>query len=78
MEKLIVILTFAGSILALLFALLMARKVLKFSEGNDLMKKISLSIRKGANAYLKRQYKIVIISLQLCLLFCQLWQYSSF
>ncbi|MBE6780773.1 MAG: sodium-translocating pyrophosphatase [Ruminococcaceae bacterium] len=61
MEKLIVILTFAGSILALLFALLMARKVLKFSEGNDLMKKISLSIRKGANAYLKRQYKIVII-----------------
>ena len=61
MEKIIVALTFAGSILALLFALLMARKVLKFSEGNDLMKKISLSIRKGANAYLKRQYKIVII-----------------
>ena len=61
MEKIIVALTFAGSILALLFALLMSRKVLKFSEGNDLMKKISLSIRKGANAYLKRQYKIVII-----------------
>ncbi len=61
MEKIIVSLTFAGSIFALLFALLMSRKVLQFSEGTDLMKKISLSIRKGANAYLKRQYKIVIV-----------------
>ncbi len=61
MEKLIVILTFAGALLALLFAFLMSRKVLKFSEGTDLMKKISQSIRKGADAYLKRQYKIVII-----------------
>ncbi len=61
MEKIIVALTFAGSLLALLFALLMSQKVLKFSEGTDLMKKISLSIRKGANAYLKRQYKIVLI-----------------
>ena len=61
MEKLIVVLTFAGALLALLFAFLMSRKVLKFSEGTDLMKKISQSIRKGADAYLKRQYKIVII-----------------
>ena len=61
MEKLLVILTFAGSLLALLFALLMARKVIKFPEGTDLMKKISNSIRQGANAYLSRQYRIVII-----------------
>ena len=61
MEKLLVILTFAGALLALIFAFVMSRKVLKFSEGTDLMKKISLAIRKGANAYLKRQYKIVII-----------------
>ena len=61
MEKIIIALTFVGSILALLFAFLMSRKVLNFSEGTDLMKKISLSIRKGANAYLNRQYKIVII-----------------
>ncbi|MBO5725936.1 MAG: sodium-translocating pyrophosphatase, partial [Clostridia bacterium] len=38
-----------------------AKKVLKFSEGTDKMKKISESIRKGANAFLKRQYKIVLI-----------------
>ncbi len=61
METLLVVLTFAGAVLALLFALFTARKVIKFPEGTDLMKKISGSIRKGANAYLKRQYKIVII-----------------
>jgi K(+)-stimulated pyrophosphate-energized sodium pump len=46
----------AGSILALIFAFVQARKVLSFSEGNDLMRKISLSVRQGANAYLRRQY----------------------
>ena len=61
MDKLLIILTFTGSLFALLFAFIMSRKVLKFSEGTDLMKKISASIRKGADAYLKRQYKIVII-----------------
>ncbi len=61
MEVFLVIIAFACSLLALLFALLKALKVMKFSEGTDLMKKISLSIRKGANAYLKRQYKIVVI-----------------
>lgn len=45
-----------GAVLALLFALMQAKKVLSFSEGNDLMRKIAASIRSGANAYLKRQY----------------------
>lgn len=61
MEKIIVATTGAASLFALLFALLKAKKVLKFDEGNDLMKKISQSVRKGANAYLSRQYRIVII-----------------
>ncbi len=60
-ENSLVILTFLGSVIALLFALFTAKKVMKFSEGTDLMKKISGSIRKGANAYLKRQYSIVLI-----------------
>ena len=50
-----------GSALALLFAGLLARKVLKAPEGSDLMKKISIAVRKGANAYLKRQYLGVIL-----------------
>ena len=50
-----------GSIIALLFAFFQARKVLGFPEGNALMQKISLSVRKGANAYLKRQYSGVAL-----------------
>ncbi len=61
MEKLLVALTFGGALIAILFALFTARKVLKFPEGNELMKKISRAIRSGANAYLKRQYAIVLI-----------------
>ncbi len=61
MENLLVVFTFAGAAVALLFALLTARRVLKFSEGTDSMKKISASIRAGANAFLKRQYRIVVI-----------------
>ncbi|MBQ6421883.1 MAG: sodium/proton-translocating pyrophosphatase, partial [Clostridia bacterium] len=60
-DKLLVALTFVGAILAIVFAVVKALKVLKFPEGDDRMKKISASIRQGANAYLKRQYKIVLV-----------------
>ncbi len=61
MEKLLVILTFAGALAALLFALFTAKKVLGYSRGTDKMIKISDAIKRGANAYLSRQYKIVLI-----------------
>jgi len=61
MEKILVCLTFFASILALLFVAVTAKKVLKASEGNETMKKIAGFIRKGANAYLKRQYKVVSV-----------------
>ena len=61
MEKLLILLTFLGSVIALAFAALTAKKVLKFSEGTEKMQKISQSIRKGANAYLKRQYSVVLV-----------------
>ncbi|MBQ3265634.1 MAG: sodium-translocating pyrophosphatase [Ruminococcus sp.] len=61
MELYLVIAIFVGSLLALAFALIMAKRVLSFDEGTDRMKKISASIRAGANAYLKRQYTIVAI-----------------
>ena len=60
-DKLITAFTACGAVLALLFAVLMARKVMKFPQGNEKMQKISASIQKGANAYLKRQYRIVLI-----------------
>ena len=61
MNNLLVLFTFLGSVAALLFATFTAKRVLGFSEGTDTMKKISSWIRKGANAYLKRQYVIVAI-----------------
>jgi K(+)-stimulated pyrophosphate-energized sodium pump len=51
----------AASVIALLFVLLQSKKVLAFSEGNELMQKISKAIRTGASAFLRRQYKTVTI-----------------
>ena len=61
MELSLVISIFVGAILAIAFAGIMAKRVMSFDEGTEKMKKISASIRSGANAYLKRQYTIVLI-----------------
>lgn len=61
MDNMLALLTLCGSVIALLFAFTRAKKVLKFSQGTDQMKKISLSIHQGAMAYLRRQYRILII-----------------
>ncbi|MCO6474270.1 MAG: sodium/proton-translocating pyrophosphatase, partial [Melioribacteraceae bacterium] len=50
-----------GSILALSFAYFFFKQMMKRSEGNDTMKKIAVYVREGAMAYLKQQYKVVII-----------------
>ena len=50
---------FAGAALALLWAVYQAKKVFKFSEGNERMVEIASAIREGANAYLKHQYTTV-------------------
>ncbi|MBR4077220.1 MAG: sodium/proton-translocating pyrophosphatase, partial [Oscillospiraceae bacterium] len=52
---------FVGAIVALVFAMLQRGKVMRCSEGNERMVEIAQSIREGANAYLKRQYKTVAI-----------------
>lgn len=51
----------AASLLALGFALYFYREVYKEDEGTDIMKKIAQHVRTGAMAYLKQQYKVVII-----------------
>ena len=50
-----------GAVLALLFAIYQAKRVMKEDEGTDLMKSLSQKIRTGADAYLKRQYKTVAV-----------------
>jgi K(+)-stimulated pyrophosphate-energized sodium pump len=50
-----------GALIALCFAYLQSRKVMKFSEGTPAMQKIAAAIRKGAGAYLKRQFRVVSV-----------------
>ena len=50
-----------ASVLALTFAFIFFKQMMKEDEGTDLMKKIAAHVRKGAMAYLKQQYKVVII-----------------
>jgi len=47
--------------IALLFAFIFYKKIMKLEEGTDKMIEIAEAVRKGAKAYLKQQYKIVII-----------------
>jgi len=49
----------AGSVIALIFALIFFLHMKKEDEGTDKMKIIALHVRTGAMAYLKQQYKIV-------------------
>ncbi len=48
-----------ASLLALAFAWIFFKSLMKNSEGTDRMKEIAQYVRDGAMAYLKRQYKVV-------------------
>lgn len=50
-----------ASIMALVFAWIFFKSMMKNSEGTDRMKEIAQYVRDGAMAYLKRQYKVVAI-----------------
>lgn len=60
MEKMMYLAPVLG-IVALVFAFVLAGRVGKMDEGTDRMKEIAGSIREGANAFLKAEYKILII-----------------
>ena len=59
MEKYIPYLVLATAVFALIFAAVKFFQVKKLPEGTDEMASFSAKIRRGANAYLKRQYKTV-------------------
>ncbi len=50
-----------ASILALVFAWIFFKSMMKSSEGTDRMKEIAQYVRDGAMAYLKRQYRVVTL-----------------
>lgn len=51
----------AASLLALLFAFIFYRQMRKEDEGTPTMKQIAAFVREGAMAYLKQQYKVVVV-----------------
>ena len=59
-----------GSLIALGFAFHFYRSVMKQDEGNETMREIAQSVREGAMAYLRQQYKVVgIVFAVLCIIF---------
>ncbi len=59
-----------GALIALGFAYHFYRAVMKQDEGNETMRDIAQSVRDGAMAYLRQQYKVVgIVFVVLCLIF---------
>ncbi|MBO4585916.1 MAG: sodium-translocating pyrophosphatase [Bacteroidales bacterium] len=51
----------AAAVIALLFAWIFFRQMKKESEGTPTMKEIAQYVREGAMAYLRQQYKVVVI-----------------
>lgn len=51
----------AASIIALLFAWIFFRRMMRESEGTPTMSEIAQYVREGAMAYLKQQYKVVLV-----------------
>jgi K(+)-stimulated pyrophosphate-energized sodium pump len=49
------------AIFGLLYAAFLTRQILRESEGTDKMKRLSMAIRTGGNAYLRRQFRTIIL-----------------
>ena len=59
-----------GSLIALGFAYVFYKSVMRQREGTDVMQEIAQAVREGAMAYLRQQYKVVgIVFAVLCVIF---------
>lgn len=74
----LMILTPIAAVIALLFVVYLAKKVLSYSTGNEHMTEISSAISKGASAYLKRQYKVVLIFFAVLFVILSVMAYFGF
>ena len=61
MAEYLVYLAPISSVIALLFAVYFAKTVMKYEEGTEEMQEIAGAIRIGARAYLRRQYRTVVV-----------------
>ena len=60
-EKGAMIAVLVVAVLGLLYAWLLTRQIMSKSTGNEKMQKIAKAIRDGGNAYLKRQFKTILL-----------------
>ena len=59
-----------GSLIALGFAVVFYKSVMRQGEGTEVMREIAQAVREGAMAYLRQQYKVVgIVFVVLCVIF---------
>ena len=59
-----------GSLIALGFAFVFYKSVMRQGEGTDVMREIAQAVREGAMAYLRQQYKVVgVVFAVLCVIF---------
>ena len=65
-----------ASVVALIFAAVFYRQMRKMDEGTPTMKQIAAYVREGAMAYLKQQYKVVIIVFAVLALFFAVLAYG--
>ncbi len=69
---------FAISVLALLFAISLARRVLRADTGTPKMMEIAGAIKEGAEAFLRRQYRtIIMLSLVLAAVILLFYKFSD-
>jgi K(+)-stimulated pyrophosphate-energized sodium pump len=62
-EWAVLYLSVAAALLAIAVGIGLARNVLAFDEGSPKMREIALAIQEGASAYLRRQFKTIIVIL---------------
>ena len=60
-EKSALIAVLVVAVLGLIYAAFLTRQILREPEGTDKMKHIAGAIRKGGNAYLKRQFRTILL-----------------
>ncbi len=60
-EKFALIAVLVIAVIGLLYAAFLARQILREPQGNDKMKHIAGAIRSGGNAYLKKQFRTIIL-----------------
>ncbi len=70
---LMLILSLAFSILAMLYAVVLFLKIKRVPKGNERVEEISGYIREGAMAFLKREYKILAVFVLLLFIIIGLW-----